>query len=107
MIDFKSDYCNIENLEKVVIYLKDSSFIPDSIIVTKNTIILFKNEEKTNITHICLCRSSSIIPEMIIEQNKSCSYLFAIPGRFEITESSNRNMKVRLFNIIIINSYIY
>jgi hypothetical protein len=83
---------------EAVVYLKDSTFIPDYADINVNVgPVIFQNSD--SILHTIQCRGIRDMSELVIPPGKYAEISFPSPGRFEFSSTVYGLMKVIYFNI--------
>jgi plastocyanin len=74
------------------IYIKDNTFLPNSVDVLTSTTIVVYNED--SVKHEIRCKGHPNFPVLSVDSGSSAKFKFAVPGRYEISEIGIGNMKV-------------
>lgn len=74
------------------LFLKGDSFLPDYVEVFTETKVIFRNEDKC--THLIECRGNLLFSDLLIASRGEKSFVFAKPGRYELSGQNKSAMKV-------------
>jgi plastocyanin len=78
------------------VYIKDNSFLPDTVDVKVNTTVIFRNTD--SIAHTIHCKGHATFPSLSVGPNRSASFEFDKPGRYEISAADMGDMRVSILS---------
>jgi plastocyanin len=78
------------------LFIKDNSFLPETVDIKINTTIVFKNTDL--VRHTIRCKGNVLFSSISVEPGRAARFTFEKPGRYEITEADIGDMKVSIFH---------
>ena len=75
-------------MEREIVYIKNSSFIPEFLSIKCGTTVTFFNDESDLISHEISCKYNKEFPIIVINRGLCFDHQFHTVGKFEISIGS-------------------